>query len=257
MGKKVKLAWVENDRARKDCFRKRKANLLRKMEEITTLCQVNAFAIVYGQDNNDPTLWPTHPEVEELIKRFFSIPNVKRYKKSLNQETYLLERAVKFRERIKKINKQIREMKGNKLMHQVHEGKSLNEFERSDMTDLVSFCKEKMYGIKKLVAHLEKEDLNSEQGTSNYEKGKDIENTAGNIAANGIENSGDALGLGLMSHSGTGKEVGQPDVSHEMVKQSENVTGKKGERIRLMGVAIEVSSVADDDDAEDPLQHGN
>ncbi|RXH76412.1 hypothetical protein DVH24_019300 [Malus domestica] len=256
MGKKVKLQWVENDRARKECFRKRKANLLRKMDEIATLCQVNAFAIVYGQENNDPTLWPSHPEVEELIKGFFSIPNVERYKKSLNQETYLLESAVRFRERIKKINKQIREMKVNKLVHQVHEGKSLNEFERSDMTDLVSFCEEKMYGIKKLVAHLEKEDPNREQGTSNYEKGKEIENAAGNIAANGIENSGDALGLGLMSHSGAGKEVGQPDVSHEMVKQSENITGKKGKRIRLMGVAIE-GSVADDDDAEDPPQHGN
>lgn len=62
-------------RARKACFRKRVANLVMKA----------TFFIVYGQYNYEPTVWPSHPEAEELIAWFFSIPKMEQSKKMVNQ----------------------------------------------------------------------------------------------------------------------------------------------------------------------------
>ncbi|KAB2607965.1 agamous-like MADS-box protein AGL36 [Pyrus ussuriensis x Pyrus communis] len=67
------------------------------MGELTTLCEVNGFAIVYDQDNSESAVWPSPLKVEELIARFFNIPEVERKKKMSHQETYLTERAAKGR----------------------------------------------------------------------------------------------------------------------------------------------------------------
>ncbi|KAM1087895.1 hypothetical protein ACFX2B_013233 [Malus domestica] len=55
---KVKLAWIVNDNARKSSFKKRNACLVKKMSELTTLCDISAFVIVYGEDGEESTVWP-------------------------------------------------------------------------------------------------------------------------------------------------------------------------------------------------------
>ncbi|CAB4293817.1 unnamed protein product [Prunus armeniaca] len=48
--KKVKLAWITNDSARKTNFRIRKEGLLKKLSELGIFCDVSGFAIIYGPD---------------------------------------------------------------------------------------------------------------------------------------------------------------------------------------------------------------
>ncbi|KAH0992523.1 hypothetical protein GBA52_004006 [Prunus armeniaca] len=90
--KKVKLAWITNDSARKTSFRKRKEGLLKKLSELSILCDVSGFAIIYGPDDKEPVVWPSRPIAEELLARFQRIPEVDRCKKMMNQETYLNDR---------------------------------------------------------------------------------------------------------------------------------------------------------------------
>ncbi|CAB4263171.1 unnamed protein product [Prunus armeniaca] len=101
--KKVKLAWITNDSARKTNFRIRKEGLLKKLSELGIFCDVSGFAIIYGPDDKEPVVWPSNPIAEELLARCQRIPEVDRCMKMMNQETYLKDRLAKLKEQLTKL----------------------------------------------------------------------------------------------------------------------------------------------------------
>jgi len=82
--RKVKLAFIENDSARKTTYKKRKKGMLKKIEELSTLCGIDACAIVYGPDDHEPEVWPSHCEVQRVVGRFRNMPAVEKIKKMVN-----------------------------------------------------------------------------------------------------------------------------------------------------------------------------
>ena len=57
--RKTKLTFIANDTERKTSYKKRKKSLLKKTEELSTLCGIEACAIVYGPDDPQPETWPS------------------------------------------------------------------------------------------------------------------------------------------------------------------------------------------------------
>ncbi|VVA31257.1 PREDICTED: agamous MADS-box [Prunus dulcis] len=174
--KKVKLAWITNDSARKTSFRKRKEGLLKKLSELSILCDVSGFAIIYGPDDKEPVVWPSRPIAEELLARFQRIPEVDRCKKMMNQETYLDDRLAKLKEQLTKTHRKNKEMEMNIIMSQIQEGKPLNEFGTCELTCLVLFLEEKIKEIWKRIKYLGHE-ANLPLGAFSPHEGGDAENT--------------------------------------------------------------------------------
>ncbi|KAH7512261.1 uncharacterized protein LOC112489112 [Ziziphus jujuba] len=157
--KKVKLVWIGNDSARKASFKKRRTGLLKKVSELTTLCGVSAFVVVYGPDDTEPAVWPSRQVVAQLLARFQSVPEIERCKKMMNQESYLRERAGKMQEQLRKHSRKNKEMEMARIMHQIHKGKQLIEFETIELTGLVWMLEERMKEIRKRVEYFQQGPL--------------------------------------------------------------------------------------------------
>ncbi|EOX99937.1 Uncharacterized protein TCM_008973 [Theobroma cacao] len=71
--KKVKLEWITNDNARRVSLKKRRLGLSKKMNELSTLCGVNACAIIYGPNEIELTVWPSHDVVQQQLTHFQSL----------------------------------------------------------------------------------------------------------------------------------------------------------------------------------------
>ncbi|QCD91395.1 Transcription factor [Vigna unguiculata] len=65
--KKLDLTYIINDSKRKTTLKKRKHGLIKKMNEITTLCGIEACAIIYSPNDPQPEVWPSEPEVQRKI----------------------------------------------------------------------------------------------------------------------------------------------------------------------------------------------
>ncbi|GLU17378.1 hypothetical protein SLE2022_337480 [Rubroshorea leprosula] len=65
--KKVKLQYISNDSARKASFKKRKKGLMKKASELTTLCGIDAGAIVYSPYDSQPEIWPSPARVQRVL----------------------------------------------------------------------------------------------------------------------------------------------------------------------------------------------
>ncbi|MCI12224.1 agamous-like MADS-box protein AGL80-like, partial [Trifolium medium] len=56
--RKVKLAFISNDSARKATYKKRKRGIIKKVRELTILCDVPACVIISNPFNSETVAWP-------------------------------------------------------------------------------------------------------------------------------------------------------------------------------------------------------
>lgn len=70
--KKVTLAYIANDSARKATFKKRKKGLIKKVSELSTLCGIEACAVIYSPYDTEPEVWPSVVGAHRAIARFRS-----------------------------------------------------------------------------------------------------------------------------------------------------------------------------------------
>ncbi|KAI9100295.1 hypothetical protein K1719_024513 [Acacia pycnantha] len=95
--KKVKLAFIGNDSARKTTYKKRKNGMVKKTSELVTLCGVQAF--------------------QRTIVRFRNMPEMEQRKKMMNQMSFTRERIQKVSEQVKKMRKSNREKELTQILY--------------------------------------------------------------------------------------------------------------------------------------------
>ncbi|KAG7598906.1 Transcription factor MADS-box [Arabidopsis suecica] len=64
MKSKLKLSLIADNNLRRATFRKRKGGIMKKLHDLTTLCDVKACAIIYSPYEN-PAVWPSTEGVQE------------------------------------------------------------------------------------------------------------------------------------------------------------------------------------------------
>lgn len=116
--KKVKLAYISNDSARKATFKKRKKGLMKKVSELSTLCDVDACAIIYSPYDTQPEVFPSPLGAQRVLAKFKKMPEMEQSKKMVNQESFLRQRIVKADEQLKKQRKDNREKEMTRVMFQ-------------------------------------------------------------------------------------------------------------------------------------------
>lgn len=149
MRKKIKLAWIKNDASRKQSFKKRKQGLVKKVQELTTLCGVSAFIVIQGPGEEFPTVWPSPAVAHHLIQRFYNVPEMERCKKMVSQESYLRERITKMKDQVEKLFRSNKERLTAYVMHGITEGKPLSQFTMTELGSVLWLLEDKMKEIKR------------------------------------------------------------------------------------------------------------
>ena len=134
--KKVKLAYITNDSARKATFKKRKKGLLKKVSELSTLCGIKSCAIIYSPYDSQPEVWASEHGIQHVLGLFKNMPEMEQTKKMVNQESFLRQRIAKANEQLKKQQKDNREKEMTEVMFQSLTGKSLHNLTMMDLNDL-------------------------------------------------------------------------------------------------------------------------
>ncbi|KAJ8572738.1 hypothetical protein K7X08_009249 [Anisodus acutangulus] len=134
--KKVKLAFITNDSARKATFKKRKKGLMKKVSELSTLCGIDACAIIYSPYDNSPEVWPNTMGAQRVLAEFKRMPEMEQSKKMVNQESFIRQRIAKASEQLKKQSKENREKEMTEVMYQGLTGKGLQNLNLGDLNDL-------------------------------------------------------------------------------------------------------------------------
>ncbi|GFP88545.1 agamous-like mads-box protein agl80 [Phtheirospermum japonicum] len=127
--KKVSLAYITNDSERKTSFRKRKKGLIKKVSELSTLCDVDACAIIYSPFDPEPEVWPSRAGAQAVLARFKSLSDIDKSKKMVNQESFTRQRIKKAEEQLRRLQKENKRREMESFMFQCLAGNaSLDHF---------------------------------------------------------------------------------------------------------------------------------
>lgn len=155
--KKVKLAYITNDSARKATFKKRKKGLMKKVSELSTLCGIEACCILYSPYDSQPEVWPSPMGVQGVLAHFKKMPEMEQSKKMVNQESFLRQRIAKGNEQLKKQRKDNREKEITHVMYQSLTGKGLQHLNIADLYALGGMIDQNLKDIHKKIESLNKE----------------------------------------------------------------------------------------------------
>ncbi|XP_047306558.1 agamous-like MADS-box protein AGL80 [Impatiens glandulifera] len=116
--KKVKLTYIVNDTMRKITFKKRKVGVVKKLDEITTLCGIEACTVIYSAFDSQPLVWPSIDEAKRLITKFKSFSKVDQVKRNVNQESFTRQMLEKMEEKLKKQKRENHHKEMTQIMFQ-------------------------------------------------------------------------------------------------------------------------------------------
>ncbi|XP_077218061.1 agamous-like MADS-box protein AGL80 [Tasmannia lanceolata] len=163
--KKVTLAWITNDSARKVTLRKRRKGLMKKARELSTLCDAEVGVIVYGPNDPQPEVW-AEPDMDRIIHKFKSMPVMEQTKKRLNLEGFIRQRISKLREKSMKVEKKNRETEMTILMNQCLAGKGLDDAKMEDLNDLAWLIDVKMKSVEERIELLKVLNVPPQEGVN-------------------------------------------------------------------------------------------
>ncbi|KAL6008906.1 hypothetical protein ACLOJK_022132 [Asimina triloba] len=147
--RKVKLAWIVNDSARKVTYKKRKKGLMKKVGELSILCNVSACVIIDNPWGPQPDVWPSREDARRVVTNFKNLPEMEQCKKMVNQEGFIRQRIMKLRDQLKRLQRENREAEIVILMSECMMGRSLYEVSMDDLNGLAWLIDSKL----KLVRH--------------------------------------------------------------------------------------------------------
>ncbi|CAH8356679.1 unnamed protein product [Eruca vesicaria subsp. sativa] len=135
--KKVKLVRIVKESARKATYNKRKKGLLKKVQEISTLCGINAGVIIYSPFSPNPEVWPPGDGIREVITQFRNVPKTERDKNTFDQQKFLKQRLAKVEALLTKQRKENKEAYLTEFMFQcLVENKRVAEIDSQYLNDL-------------------------------------------------------------------------------------------------------------------------
>ncbi|KAH0676302.1 hypothetical protein KY285_024103 [Solanum tuberosum] len=162
--KKENYAFIEDDSKRKISYNKGLKGLLKKSDELKTLCDVEVATVIYGPYKNEPHTFPNKDVVRNTFIMFKELPTLNRSKNMVTKEEFTMRRIKKLEEQLQKVRKENRVKEMTNEMYEVFERKIVSvDVNPSYLNDLRCVIKKNLKQVRKLMI----KEANGEGSTSN------------------------------------------------------------------------------------------
>lgn len=157
--KKVTLSYITNDSERKASFKKRKKGLIKKVSELSTLCGVDACAIIYSQYDAEPVVWPSLLGAQAVLARFRKLSELDQCRKMVNQESFTRQRIKKAEDQLRRLQRENKRREMENFMFQCIAGMvSLEDFNLRDAAEMGWVINQTLRDIKSRMEALQRND---------------------------------------------------------------------------------------------------
>ncbi|KAK6789856.1 hypothetical protein RDI58_013656 [Solanum bulbocastanum] len=149
---KVNYAFIEDDSKRKISYNKRLKGLLKKSDELKTLCDVEVATVIYGPYRNEPYTFPNNDVVRNTFIKFKELPTMDRSKNMVTREEFTMQRIKKLEEQLQKVRKENRVKEMTNEMYKVFERKTISvDMSPSYLNDLRCVIKKNLKQVRELM----------------------------------------------------------------------------------------------------------
>lgn len=164
---KVVLARITNERKRRETLRKRKAGLLKKVSELTTLCDLEAAVVVYSRGDIQPTVWPSKSEARATISKFLRRPELERKARSHTTKSLTVQKCKRLKNKAERLRKKNDQRIIQALITLIYDGKArIQDNDSEKQKRLRDFADERK---EELLKHIKRLKRKEQQATHSLE----------------------------------------------------------------------------------------
>lgn len=113
--RRVKLAFIENEGTRRSTLKKRRSGLIKKVQQLSVLCDVDACLLIYSP-GEEVTTWPEPVDARRVALRFKGVPHCGRERKMVDHVAFLQQRLALLRDTLRRRRRENREMELRSMM---------------------------------------------------------------------------------------------------------------------------------------------
>jgi hypothetical protein len=123
---KLKLAFISDESKRRASYYKRKKSLIKKVNELTTLCDVPACAVISSPFDSHTEVWPNLEGASKVIERYQNSVVINE-SKNVSHERFLLQRTTKARDQLRKLKQDNHEKELDLLMFRYMQNSNISD----------------------------------------------------------------------------------------------------------------------------------
>ncbi|XP_021774627.1 agamous-like MADS-box protein AGL80 [Chenopodium quinoa] len=148
--KKVKLAFIENATSRKATSSKRTKGLVKKTQELSVLCDIDACAIIFAKDAQVPVVWPSsEAEIKRIISNYRDNSDMYQLQRQLDQQSLSEVNVIKTEEKVERIQRKNRDLQIENMVTDIMTGKStIEQVDPCDLSDLILVLENRMKSVQ-------------------------------------------------------------------------------------------------------------
>ncbi|XP_058762977.1 agamous-like MADS-box protein AGL80 [Vicia villosa] len=123
------------------------------MDEITTLCGIDACGIIYDENMSQSKIWPSKDTFQTLMDKFRTLPESEQRNVTFDHEDFLKQTIAKDREKLMKQTDIITKKKemNNLLDHFIRTGEfDGNDLRESDLEDISFLIDSNLKGLEQM-----------------------------------------------------------------------------------------------------------
>ncbi|XP_047306366.1 agamous-like MADS-box protein AGL80 [Impatiens glandulifera] len=131
-------------------LKKRKVGIVKKLDELTTLCDIKACTVIYSADDS---VWPSIEEVHRIITKYQSFPKVGQGKRKVNQETFTRQRLEKIQEKLRKQQRENHHIQMTQIMFQsmMHPQTAMSRLNVEDFEELARVTDQNLVEVQRMM----------------------------------------------------------------------------------------------------------
>ncbi|KAG8051865.1 hypothetical protein GUJ93_ZPchr0001g32734 [Zizania palustris] len=154
---KITIHPIDNNAERRSRLRKRSGGLLKKVQELSVLCNVPACVAIYDTDDMaEPIVWPSVQETTNMMQSSLDMPQTSVGKKMLDREALLQKNITKSESKLLKMRSNNHQFEVNIIMSDIIAGrrKDLDDLDLEKMEELEWVLTMRRSGIHKRINEL-------------------------------------------------------------------------------------------------------
>lgn len=155
---KIRYELIADVRARRETFRKRKPGLFKKLNELKTLCNIEACAIVYHGDETPPETWPSLDEASRVVQKFKTLPFSLQTTNMVNQEGFLMQNLARLEKNLGNENKKIESLEKELLLARCLNNAELDVTNSDDLREMLCLLERKIQMVTHKISNIETSD---------------------------------------------------------------------------------------------------